>query len=94
MAKPPFDPDSIKDEPELSGGRLPQPVVDVDKFIMEIKGMLVGDEYEYAEETLRGVLKTVERSRQVTSDQARAIDNVASAADRKLAKHRGNWRWR
>lgn len=68
------------------------PPVDVDRFIREIKGMLVGDEYEYAEETLRGILKTIEATRDVTWGQYTAIENIAAKPNRRM--DRGNGRWR
>ena len=47
-----------------------------EKFLTEIKGMLVGDQYEYAEDTLRGIMATVERTQMVTPNQRHAIENI------------------
>ena len=46
------------------------------KFIRRIKGMLVGDDYQYAEYTLRGILDTIEKTGRVTEGQSRAILNI------------------
>lgn len=68
------------------------PPVDWQKFVREIKSMLVGDQYEYAEETLRGILMTVEQTERVTWGQYNAIDNISSHPGRR--QDRGNGRWR
>lgn len=75
MAK--LNPDDLKSEPvgdPVARGDL-SPAA---KFIAQVKGMLVGDEYAYAEDTLRGMLATAER-RGIVTDRMR--DAVAKIAD-------------
>lgn len=90
--KRPISPDDLRDEiqpaEEETGsedlrGLPPQAdrratAADPDRMIREIKGMLVGDDYEYARDTLEGILKTIERTKIVTENQWRAVDNIAA----------------
>lgn len=72
---PKFDPSLLHSEPAdhfaRTGDRPPH-----EKLASEIKGMLVGCEYEYAEMTLRGILETVTRTRQVTEGQRNAVERI------------------
>lgn len=84
-----INPADLRDDPPVEEGKLTPTdrqadysfarlsAADPDRFIREIKGMLVGDEYEYAEQTLRGILQTVEHTRVVTQGQWTAVDNIA-----------------
>lgn len=64
-----------------------------EKFIAQVKGMLVGDEYEYAEDTLRGILTTVERTGRVSEGQERAVGNIAANPGRKGSQGHRSQRW-
>lgn len=64
-------------------GRMPAAATTPDESVVDfqrrIRGMLVGgDEYEFAEDTLRGILKTVTESNRVTLGQINAVDNIAA----------------
>lgn len=86
MTKPPFDPSSMKDTPESDlQARVPGEQFPWQKFAGEIKGMLVGTDYEYADAMLRGILETVQRTQVVTSNQRNAVANIAA----KPARRRG-----
>lgn len=76
MAK--LNPNDLKSEPADLYARLPHEQTPAAKFIAQVKGMLVGDEYAYAEDTLRGMLATAER-RGIVTDRMR--DAVAKIAD-------------
>lgn len=68
------------------------PGIDPERVIREIKGMLVGDEYHYAEVTLRGILETIEKTEHVTSGQWQAIENIINAP-RREGRHRNSRRY-
>jgi len=59
-----------------------------------IKGMLCGDEYIYAEETLRGILATVDRTQRCTAGQVRAVDNIQQNPYNDGAYNGAGQRWR
>lgn len=61
------------------------PEIDPAKFIMELKGMLVGDHNwpPSIEITVRGILRTVEQTGKVTYGQTQAIDNIMTQRDRR-----------
>lgn len=46
------------------------------RFEQQIRGMLVGDDYLYAEDTLRGILDTVTRTGRVSDNQRRAVQRI------------------
>lgn len=77
---PKLDPESLRRLAETPEGdhaaRHPDELTPAEKFIARIKGMLVGDEFLYAEGILRGILRTVEQSGRVSEGQRRAIDNI------------------
>jgi hypothetical protein len=50
--------------------------------VTEIEAMRVSDEYRFAEDTLRGIMESIERFRTVTPGQRRAIDNIAASKSR------------
>lgn len=56
---------------------------DYEKALSRIKGMLVGDQHEYAEHTLRGIMTTIERTHVVTPGQLEAIDNIEAKPSRR-----------
>jgi hypothetical protein len=58
------------------------PGISAERVIREIKGMLVGDEYLYAEGTLRGILQTIEKTETVTQGQWDAIEHIMDAPRR------------
>lgn len=62
-------------------------------LIRRIKGMLVGDEFTYAEATLRGILETVERTGRCTSRQVDAVDNIGRRSSHE-SYGTANWRRR
>lgn len=99
MAKPPID---LKD----LAGLMSQPETDFyarnpgqpepwERFVQEIKSMLVGDQYDYAESTLRGILETVLKSHSVSDRQRQAVSNISDKPQaRGGTERRGrNSRW-
>lgn len=64
-----------------------------ERFVREIKGMLVGDEYLYAEDTLRGILATVQRTHQVSDRQRQAIQNIQDHPHRGTSRGRERSGW-
>mgnify|MGYP001577341106 CR=1 FL=1 len=52
------------------------PDTPVREIISRIKSLIVGDEYAYAEYTLRGILKAIETTGCVTEGQDRAVQNI------------------
>ena len=100
--KKPFDPSTLRDEvtdPNLTPGRFGAPIdvrapnVDPEKVVREIKGMLVGSDYLYAEGTLRSILAWIEEHGYVTARQVQAIDHIADAPQRQNPR-RDQRRWR
>lgn len=90
MAK--LDPNSLRSEPADLHARLPQELTHKAKFIGRVKSMLVGDEYAWAEETLRGVLYTAERRGIITDRMEQTIQKIADKPTRGSDRgRRGGW---
>lgn len=92
-----LNPDDLADTPEPSASdRLADrgEQSDLQKFVSLIKGMLVGDDYEYASDTLRGILETVQTKQIMTDGQRRAVANIEAKPSRRDAKadHFGSFR--
>lgn len=89
----------FRDEPADKNAVVPLEHAPVD-FLRRIKGMLVSPEYFYAEETLTGIMVTVQHSGKVTEGQARAIQHIEDAPGRTeevsetSGRPRGPRRWR
>src|SRR5204863_9532800 len=84
---PNHDPHNLRHAPDPDGGRLPwqerAPDESATSLARRIRGMLVGDEFEYAEETLSGILATLEETGRCTSRQVDAVDNIAAKPRRR-----------
>lgn len=95
MAK--IDPNNLPaslDAPETDhAARRPEDLTTVEQFVAKIKGMLVGDEYDYADATLRGILGTVERRQLVTEAQRQAVENISARpySGTRRSASRGGW---
>ena len=85
MADLPFRDDSAQPNSQLPPATEPW-----EKLVRRIKGMLVGDEYEYASDTLRGILDTVQKTRRVTNGQERAVLNIEENPHR-YRQRGGRW---
>lgn len=65
--------------------------ISAERVIREIKGLLVGDDYLWAEATLRGILESIERTEAVTQGQWDTIERIVEKRqDRRQPKRR--WR--
>lgn len=87
---------SLKSQPETDYyGRNPGQPEPWERFVQEIKSMLVGDEYLYAEDTLRGILETVQQRHSVSEGQRRAVSNISDKPQRRGGTERSgrNSRW-
>lgn len=89
---PKLDPSTLKNEPADHFARTADRTP-LDQFVSRIKGMLVGDEYLYAEETLRGILETVQQRGIVTEGQRAAIDRIAEKPQRYGSQGRRSQRY-
>src|SRR5512146_3030377 len=61
----------------------PPAVADVQEFAHEIDALLDSGDADWAEETLSGIRDTVMARGEVTDNQRRAVNNIASAVDRR-----------
>jgi hypothetical protein len=65
------------------------------QFGVEIDDLLATGDYDWAEETLSGIHTTVERTRQVTAAQRRAVSNIENAREQQQQRRRyEGWRGR
>ena len=73
-----LDPDSLRDEPlqEDTTQAHPDDLTDLQKQIARVKGMLVDTNWEYAEGTLRSMLRFMENKQICTPAMRGAIDNI------------------
>lgn len=83
--------DTPTDRPTATAANNILPGISAERVIREIKGMLVGTEYLYAEGTLRGILVEIERTESVTSGQWETIERII---DRTRPKKERDRRWR
>lgn len=60
-------------------------------FQRRIRGLLVGDDYLYAEATLRGILATVTNAKRVTRGQIDAVDRIADHPGNVVSRRWGGW---
>jgi hypothetical protein len=82
----------------LSDAPLPKPRQPPDeretnwyRFCLDIEELLGSGEYDWASETLEGILATVRNRRYVSNPQREAVQNITVA--RSEMKSRGNGRW-
>lgn len=95
-----FDPSTaetvLRDDPSdkfyQTAPEMVLPGISAERVIREIKGMLVGVEYSYAEITLRGILETIERTEAVTQGQWDAIERILNTPHRENSR-RGHRRY-
>lgn len=91
-----LDPAMLRDEqtdtPYSTSADKVLPGISAERVIREIKGMLVGDEYHYAEGTLRGILETIEKTETVTQGQWDAIERIMDAP-RREGRHKHSRRF-
>lgn len=94
MAK--LNPDNLRAEPADSTATRTHygaaDLSDVQKFIGDVKSLLVGDEYNYAEATLRGMLKTAHGGI-ITDRMRQALENIKARPHRgsRRDRNRGGW---
>lgn len=62
---------------------------EVNDFLDEIRGMRDQDRYAFAEDTLRGIKESVERTGSVTMKQRQAVRNIAESQNH--GRERGGW---
>lgn len=87
-----LDPSLLRSEPAELEAQLPAELTAARSFIATIKGMLVGDEYAWAEETLRGMLYTAERRGIITDRMKEAVQRIADKPTRGRDRgRRGGW---
>ncbi len=55
----------------------------------KIEAMLLDERYQYAEDTLSGILETVRERKQVTDAQAQAVENIEEGGDRHAEAEEG-----
>ena len=92
MTRQPLDPSLLRSEPAELEAQLPQELTDRRQFIAKVKGMLVGVEYEWAEDTLRGMLYTAERRGIITDRMKDAVQRIADKPTRGSDRGRkGGW---
>jgi hypothetical protein len=53
-------------------------------FLRELEDMIDDGRYQWAEDTLEGIRETVERTRTVTDNQKRAVENITNARGGRL----------
>lgn len=58
-------------------------------FLEEIRILRDQDRYQFAEDTLRGIKESVERSGTVTAKQRQAVRNIAESQNR--GREKGGW---
>ncbi len=61
---------------------------EVKDLIDKIDEMLLDDTYSYAEDTLSGIKRTVEKTQKVTLGQKTAVSNIEDGGDKST---RGDW---
>lgn len=86
--------DTPTDKPSATAANNILPGISAERVIREIKGMLVGTEYLYAEGTLRGILAEVERTEHVTSGQWETIERIIERTAPASSRHFDRKRWR
>lgn len=90
---PKFDPSILRDELADSQARNHHDLTEAQKFIAAVKGMLVsGEEYDWAGDTLRGILSTAEKRGIVTQAMRDAVQRIADKPTRGRDRgRRGGW---
>lgn len=73
--------------------RRPEDLTHQEKFVAKVKGMLTGDEYAYAESTLRSILTNVVKRGWETEGERRAVENIADKpySGTNRGRHQGGW---
>lgn len=71
--------DEISDAPHKTAANNILVGISVEKIIQEIKGMIVGDQFQWCEATLREILREIERTASVTQAQWRRIERLYEA---------------
>ena len=64
------------------------------RFVGDIEDLLATGRYTWAEDTLRDIQATVERTRRVTEGQQRAVTNIENARGRGGSRRYEGWRRR
>lgn len=80
----------LSNDPLPAGDNTP-PASDPIRFAQRIKAMLLDPMYQYASDTLEGILESVEAKHYVTEGQLRAVNNIADGAERHEERLEG-WR--
>ncbi len=52
------------------------------QFSTEVLALIASDQYTWAEDTLKGIQETVERTHHVTPGQRKAVENIQAARGR------------
>lgn len=92
MPREPLDPNSLRSERPDTYARTGD-LTPAQKLTAAIKGMLVGDEYEYAAGILKGILKTIAETGVVTPGQQTAVSNIADRPRRSTPRDRRRAGW-
>lgn len=71
--------DEETDQPHKTAANNVLPGISAEQVIREIKGMIVGDQFEWCEATLRGILREIERTQSVTTAQWQAVERIYEA---------------
>lgn len=87
-----LNPDDLRDEPVNEHYARTNDFQPWEKAAQKIRGMLVGSEYEYARNTLEGMLDTITSRQIVTERQSDAIQRIQDKPSRGSDRRRtGGW---
>lgn len=79
-----LDPNQLSDRPITPTATEPTDPRGTDwyRFVQDIEDLLATGQYTFAEDTLRGVQRSVEASQRVTDGQRRAVRNIEDSKNR------------